>query len=98
MINKMVLAFILNSVLHECINLDITTDGKLCNLICLYRSPSQQMEVFERFIKILDLNLEFIFNKNPYLTVVISDFNPKSRNWEKKTTKPKLVCLNFMTS
>ena len=56
------------------------------------------MEVFERFIKILDLNLEFIFNKNPYLTVVISDFNPKSRNWEKKTTKPKLVCLNFMTS
>ena len=56
------------------------------------------MEVFEKFIKILDLNLEFIFNKNPYLTVVISDFNPKSRNWGKKTTKPKLVCLNFMTS
>ena len=35
------------SMLHECINLKITIDGKLCYLICLYRSPSQNMEEFE---------------------------------------------------
>ena len=29
------------------------------------------------------MNLEFIFNKNPYLTVVIGDFNAKSHNWYK---------------
>ena len=67
-------------MLHESINLEITTDGELCNLICLYRSPSQNAEVFEKFVKNLELNLEFIFNKNPYLTVVISDFNA---NWYK---------------
>ena len=50
-------------MLHECINLEITTDGKL----------SQNKEEFETFVKNLKLNLEFIFNKNPYLTVVNGD-------------------------
>ena len=60
-------------MLHECINLEITIDGKLCNLICSYRSPSQNKEEFDTFVKNLKLNLEFIFNKNPYLTVVNGD-------------------------
>ena len=50
-------------MLHECINLEITTDGKLCNLICLYRSPSQNMEEFETFLKNAELNLDlFLLN------------------------------------
>ena len=46
------------------------------------------MEEFERFVKNLELNPEFIFIKNPYLAVVIDDFNAKSHNWYKgdKTT------------
>ena len=36
---------------------------------------------FRRFFKNPDLNLEFIYSKNPYLTVVIGDFNAKSHNW-----------------
>ena len=67
-------------MLHECINLEITVDGKLFNLICLYRSPNQNMEELEMFVKNLELNLEFIFSKNPYLSVVIGNFNAKSRN------------------
>ena len=54
-----------------------------CNLICLHRSPSQNMEEFETFVKNLELNLELSFTKNPYLTVVIGDFNVKSQNWYK---------------
>ena len=67
MMNEVVFSFISNpllpmqilitSMVHECINLEITIDGKLCNLICLYRSPSQSMEEFEAFIKNLELNL-----------------------------------------
>ena len=41
------------------------------------------MEEFEKFVKNLELNLEFVFNKNPYLTVVFSDLNAKSHNWYK---------------
>ena len=76
------------SMLHECINLEINIDDKLCNLICLYMSPSQNMEEFETFIKNLELNLELIFTKNSCLTVVIGDFKVKSDNWYKgdKTT------------
>ena len=36
-----------------------------------------------RFLKNLEPNLEFIFNKNRYLTIVIGDFNVKSHNWYK---------------
>ena len=43
-------------------------------LFCFYRCPSQNMEEFETFVKNFELNLEFISNKNPYLTVVIGDF------------------------
>ena len=63
------------SMLHECIVLEITIDRKLYNLIYLYSSPSQNKEEFETFVKNLELNLEFILNKNPYLTVVTDDFN-----------------------
>ena len=68
------------SMLHELIKLEITIDGKLCNLICLYSSPSQNMEEFENFVKNLEFNLGFIFNENLYLTVVIGDLNTKSHN------------------
>ena len=39
------------------------------------------MEEFETFVKNLELNLQFIFSKNPYLTVVIGDFTVKSHDW-----------------
>ena len=46
------------------------------------------MEEFETFVSNLELKLESIFNKNPYLTAVIGDFDGKSHNWYKgnKTT------------
>ena len=64
----------------ELIKLEITIDGKLCNLICLYRSPRQNMEEFENFVKNFEFNLGFIFDKNLYLTVVVGDLNAKSHN------------------
>ena len=67
--------------------------------LCLYRSPSQNIEEHETFVKNLGLNLEPIFSKNPYLTVVIGDFNVKSQNWYKgnKTTASGTK-LEIMTS
>ena len=79
--------------------LEIRIDDKLGNLICLYRSLSQNVEEFETFVKNLDLNIELIFTKNPYLTVVIGDFNDKSHNWynDDKTTASGTK-LEIMTS
>ena len=86
------------SRLHEIHNLEIIIDGKLCNLICFYRSPSQNMEEFEMFVKNLELNLEFIFSKNPNLIVVIGDFNTKSHNWYKGDKTFSGSKLEIMTS
>ena len=80
------------SMFHECINLEIRIDDKSCNLICLYRSPSQNMEEFETFVKNLELNLELIFTKNPYVTVVITDLN---RITGIKAIRPQLAVLNL---
>ena len=65
------------STLHECINVEITIDGKLCNLLCLYRSSNKNMKTLKTFVKNLELNLEFTFNKSLYLTIVVGDFNAK---------------------
>ena len=55
--------------------------GKVCNFISLYRSPNQWHDISETFVDNLELNLDTIANKNPYLIVVLGDFNAKSSNW-----------------
>ena len=55
--------------------------GKVCNFIALYRSPSQTFGDFETFPKNFELNLENIVHRNPFLVVVIGDFNAKSSKW-----------------
>ena len=60
---------------------------------------SQNMEEFETFVKNLELNLELIFTKNPYLTVAVGDFNFKSQNCYKgNKTAASGTKLEIMTS
>ena len=54
---------------------------KVSNSISLYRSPSQTLDDFETFSKNFKLNLENIVHRNPFLVVVIGDFNAKSSEW-----------------
>ena len=60
--------------LEECINFEISFGGKLCNFISLYRSPSQSLDVFEKFADNFELNLDKVTNKNPHLRVILGDF------------------------
>ena len=52
--------------------------GKACNFISSYRLPSQWHDIFETTADNLELNLDTIANENPYLTVILGDFNAKS--------------------
>ena len=47
---------------------------------------NQSHDVFEKFADNFELNLDKITNKNPYLTVILGDFNAKSSNWYKHDT------------
>ena len=64
--------------LHECINFETKIKDKLCNFISLYRSPNRSQDDFESFINNLVYNLDSIMVNNPYLTVILGDFNVKS--------------------
>ena len=69
------------SYLHECVNFEIKTGDKKYNLANHYRSPSQTKDEFENLIKNLELNLEYILNKSPFLIVVLGDFIARMQNW-----------------
>ena len=67
--------------LEECINFELKIGDKCCNFISLYRSPSQFLDEFEKFSENLERNLDGLLQNNPFLVVVIGDFNVKSNNW-----------------
>ena len=73
--------------------------NKLCNFISLYRSPSQSSDEFENFVYDLDLTLEALTQKNPFLAVIIGDFNAKFNKWySTDKTTPKGAKLDNLTS
>ena len=46
--------------LEECINFEMSFGGKLCNFISLHCSPSQSLDVFEKFADNFELDLDKI--------------------------------------
>ena len=67
--------------MKKCIILEIQVNGKSLILCTLYRSPSQSSEEFDIFMQNFESDLGCIADKNPYLIVILGDFNAKSSNW-----------------
>ena len=67
--------------LQECICFDLKIGSKLCTIVSLYRSLSQSADEFDNFLNKFYLTMEPITQKNPFLTVVIGDFNARSLKW-----------------
>ena len=67
--------------LHECVNFELRIGGKICKFLSLYRSPSQNRDEFEKFLENLELNMDYMADKNPYMMVLFGDFNVKSNSW-----------------
>ena len=67
--------------LQECLNIEFSIGKKICRLISLYRSPSQNQEEFNRFLDNLESYLETASLSNPFSTILISDFNAKCASW-----------------
>ena len=54
---------------------------KTCNIILIYRSPSQSSEKSDTFLSNFKLLLDYIANHNPFVSIIIGDFNARSNNW-----------------
>ena len=50
---------------------------KVCKFLSLHRSSSQNREEFEKFSKNLELNIDHMAERNPYMMVVLGDFHAK---------------------
>ena len=79
--NYLPLQIISVNYLSECINFKIMIGNKICNFITQYRSPSQNQDDFQASIDNLEMNLETLEQRNPFLIVVLGDFNAKSKHW-----------------
>ena len=84
------------SYLQECINFEVKIGNKTCNFVSLYRSPSQTKDEFENFIKNLEINLEHIANKSPFL---LGDFNARMQGrYQNGVTTFEGCKINIATS
>ena len=74
--------------LQECIVFELKIGNKFCEIVSLYTSPNQSQDEFETFTNNLELNLDKIFETNPFLVIALGDFNIKLSQWYKndKTT------------
>ena len=71
-------------LLEECIAFDLIIRNKLCSFVALYRSPSQSQDHFAAFSDNFEMTLDLVSKKNPFLIVVLGDFNAKLSQWHDK--------------
>ena len=65
----------------------------------LCRSPSQNKDDFETFLENLKLNFDHMDEKNPFMMVVLGDFNARSKSWyTNDSTNFKGSKSDFLTS
>ena len=69
------------SCLKEYLNFGLSVYGKQCNITLIYHSASQSSEEFDTFLSNFELLLNYIPNRNPFVSIIIGDFNARSKNW-----------------
>ena len=87
--------------LQETISFKLKIGEKTCNFLSVYRSPRQSQDDFETFTENLELNLENLMPRNPFLVVPIADCNAKSRNlscYGKETNSKFNIPIQNLTS
>ena len=71
-------------LLDECIAFDLIISNKLCSFVALYISPSQSQDDLATFSDNFEMTLDLVSKKNPFLLVVLGDFNAKVGQWRDK--------------
>ena len=87
-------------LLEECIAFDLIISNKLCSFVALYRSPSQSQDDFATFSDNFEMTLDYLVSlKNPFLPVVLGDFNTKLSQWhDKDSSTSEGISVESITS
>ena len=82
-------------LLEECIAFDLIISNKLCSFVALYRSPSQSQDDFATFSDNFKMTLDLVSKNNPFLLVLLNDFNAKLRQWHDSSTSEGISIENI---
>ena len=81
------------------ITFGLILSNKLCSFVALYRSPSQSQDDFATFSDNFEMTLDLVSKKNPYLLVVLGDFNAKLKQWyDKDSSTSEGISIENITS
>ena len=72
--------------LSECLLCEVTLDDKKGYIAVLYRSPSQNSSEFDNFLSGFENMLNLINSFKPDFTIILGDFNARSKSWWNKVT------------
>ena len=75
--------------LQECLNVELFIGKKICNLMLMYRSPSQIQEGPYTFLDNLESNLETESLFDTFLKILIGDFSAKRDSWSSKDSSTR---------
>ena len=67
--------------LNESLLFEVKVGSKKCIIGTVYRSPSQYSDEFESFLSNFDFLLQDISIRNPYLTLLLGDYNARNTKW-----------------
>ena len=67
--------------LNESLLCEVTIGSKKCIIGTVYRSPSQNFNEFQSFLSNFEFSLQDISNRNPYLTLLLGDYNARNTKW-----------------
>ena len=89
-----------NHHLSECLILEVNLINKKGYLVCLYRSSNQNSEEFELLLTNLENLLADITSRNLHFTLLLGDFNAKSKTWfindQSSSEGTQLECLTSL--
>ena len=68
--------------LNECIVMELKVGRKKCFITFLYRSPANNAkDHVDKFVDSIENTLSAIGKNNPYVSILLGDFNAKNSNW-----------------
>ena len=86
-------------LLEECITFDLIISKKIFSFVAFYRSPSQSQDDFATFSDNFEMTLDLASKKNPFLIVVLGDFNAKLSQWhDKDSSTSEGISIENITS
>ena len=86
-------------LLEECITFDLIISKKIFSFVAFYRSPSQSQDDFATFSDNFEKTLDLVSKKNPFLIVLLSDFNAKLSQWyDKDSSTSEGISIENITS